>query len=179
MIVSNDGGFAGAAWEPFRSSRSWTITSYGQTPLPRTVYVKFLSGGSISGLYQDDIIFDPNPPTGSLSITGTLITRSGILTEKSFASNRLAASTIYLPILSNNNFPGYTQVSLHLSAQDDLSGVAEMIVGLDPDFTAASWEPYVEWKDDWLPEKGGTTLYACFRDRAGNLSTVVSDTYTP
>ncbi len=40
MKVSNDPNFAGAQWEPYRTTRSWVITG-GTESGPRTVYVKF------------------------------------------------------------------------------------------------------------------------------------------
>lgn len=75
MLLSNDGGFAGASWEPFQATRAWTITSFGTAVLPRIVYAKFRTGGTTSGMYQDDIIIDQQKPTGNDCAIGIGINR--------------------------------------------------------------------------------------------------------
>ena len=68
--VSNDGGFYGAQWEPCVLSKPWTIVQYGNFIIPRVVYIRFKdTNGVVSGTYQDDIILDMTPPTGSISIS--------------------------------------------------------------------------------------------------------------
>jgi hypothetical protein len=68
--VSNDGGFYGAQWEPCVLSKPWTIVQYGNFIIPRVVYVRFKDiYGVVSATYQDDIILDMAPPTGSISIS--------------------------------------------------------------------------------------------------------------
>lgn len=70
MQVSNDGGFAGAVWEPCRATKTWTITSFGNSILPRTVYVRYRDAqGSVASAVQDDIILDVTPPLGSVEIS--------------------------------------------------------------------------------------------------------------
>lgn len=65
MAVSNDGGFAGAAWEPCRATKDWMITSFGNSILPRTVYVRYRDAqGAVSSVVQDDIILDVTAPSG-------------------------------------------------------------------------------------------------------------------
>ena len=41
MQVSNDGGFAGAQWEPYASRKAWAIIQYGSYVIPRVVYVRY------------------------------------------------------------------------------------------------------------------------------------------
>lgn len=66
MLVSNDGGFGGAVWEPFVPTKAWSLASYGSYVIPRTVYVRFRSqAGALSEQCSDDIILDPIPPTGN------------------------------------------------------------------------------------------------------------------
>jgi hypothetical protein len=141
MIVSNDGGFAKAEWEPFDTRREWQITSYGEFIVPRTVYVRYMDiDGNISATSSDDIILDPNPPSGTITITDS-------------------------PSLQK---PDGGSVTLQLSAKDDLSGVSEMQISLRRDFQGAAWEPFATSRS-W--NMGGqNVVYARFRDYAGNVS---------
>ncbi len=69
MQVSNDGGFSDALWQPFDTRPSWTISGYGSYAIPRMVYVRTRgTDGIASAPYSDDIIYDPVPPLGSVSI---------------------------------------------------------------------------------------------------------------
>ena len=183
MIISNDGGFAGATWEPFATSKPWTITPYGDYVIPRVVYAKFKTYGEVSGLYQDDIVLDVTAPTGTVEITGTVgrATGAGSLRSVFDLSTPTDAltSTIYLPMVARNARPGFVLVRLLLSAADDVSGVGEMLISNDASFTDVYWEAYAESKDWWVPQRGTTNVYVKFRDRAGNESPVYSDTITP
>lgn len=62
----------------------------------------------------------------------------------------------------------YTQgVKLTLVASED---TVEMMVSNDPAFEGVEWEPYATEKEWTLREKGGVqTVWALFRDRAGNV----------
>ncbi|MBN2146548.1 MAG: hypothetical protein JW726_04130 [Anaerolineales bacterium] len=179
IMVSNDGGFAGAAWEPYVASKPWEITTYGQYVLPRIVYCKFRSGGIISGLYQDDIIYDPNAPNGTLSITGMLPEVGQDTTPSRVLQTNLLTNTIYLPLTLSNFRYGYQHVHLRLTAEDDLSGVDAMKISQNADLSGAEWEPYLAEKDWWLATADGPTIYVVFRDRAGNVSAVIQDIYEP
>jgi len=140
MMISNDGGFAGATWEPYSATKPWTITGYGAYVIPRIVYARYKdSQGEVYGPYIDDIIYDPIPPMGSVSISG-------------------AGDT----------------VTLILNASDDNSGVDKMIISNTPSFAGASWEDYAQTKQWTL----GTdrTVYARYKDKAGNPSAIYSAT---
>lgn len=183
MQVSNDGGFAGAEWEPFATQRSWTITAYGSYVLPRTVYAKFKTQGQISSVYQDDIILDVTPPVGTIEITDSVSSLVGL--ESSYSIAGLSAptntltNTVYLPLVAKNHRPGFTQVALVLSATDDVSGVGKMLISNDVNLVGAQWEAYATRRSWWVPETGITTVYVKFCDRAGNASSVYSDIITP
>jgi hypothetical protein len=69
MQISNDGGFDGADWQPFDSRPTWNLTSYGSYAIPRTIYVRTRTiNGTVSPKFDDDIIYDPVPPTGNVAI---------------------------------------------------------------------------------------------------------------
>ncbi len=178
MIVSNDGGFGDDEWEVFTNTRPFTITAYGNYVIPRTVYTKFLNNGQPSGLYQDDIILDPNPPTGTVQITNTLpslIPMVGYLSSERPAT-LAATNTVHLPLIYRNYLPGHRLVGLSLSASDDVSGVTGALIGTDPAFTGSEWQPYVHHKNWYVSATGFVTIYVKYRDRAGNESQVCSAT---
>lgn len=69
MMVSNDGGFSNAYWEAYDVTKTWEIDFYQNYVLPRTVYVRYRdANGTIRGNFTDDIIYDPNLPTGNASV---------------------------------------------------------------------------------------------------------------
>jgi hypothetical protein len=149
MQVSNDGGFVGAAWEPFATSKPWQITQYGAAIVPRTVYARFRdSAGNVSYPIRDDIILDLTAPTGSVSLpsTGAGATASGVTR------------------------------TIRLAASDDLSTPAQMSMRLSnrADFAGAIWKPFAT-STSW-DFSGGGTVYAQFRDGAGNISQTYSQT---
>ena len=145
MMISNDGGFVGATWEPYNSLKPWTITQYGSYVLPRVVYVRYNDiNGNVSATYQDDIILDVTPPTGAISITSQ---------PNGF---ELTAST----------------VTLSLSATDDVSGVGQMLISNQADFADATWENYATSRV-WTPGSA-PAVYVKFKDNAGNVSSVYS-----
>ncbi len=71
-----------------------------------------------------------------------------------------------------------TSVTLSLGAADS-SGVSNMSVSNDVNFTGAIWENYATTKNWTLTSGNGLkTVYAKFRDTVGNVSAAVSDTIT-
>jgi hypothetical protein len=157
MQVSNDGGFAGATWEPYASHKAWTVIQYGAYVIPRLVYIRFKdSAGIMSGTFQDDIILDVTPPVGSVSIIGA-------------AGLQAMASTVTLEFQAEAS-----TVTLELSATDDVSGVGQMLISNQPEFSGATWEHYATSRA-W--ELGGNGIvYVRYRDNAGNVSTTYSST---
>lgn len=127
MQISNDGGFGGATWQPFDTHPSWQITSYGNYVIPRTLYVRLrLADTSLSNVASDDIIYDPEPPTGSVAIVP--------LTGVSAAN---------------------TSVILTLSATDNVSGVSGMMISNNSHFAGARWQPF-EASYSWALDSGNT-----------------------
>lgn len=152
MQVSNDGGFALAEWEPYASRKDWQITRHGVYVIPRVVYVRYQDiNGNISATYQDDIILDVNAPTGSVEIV-----------PLSSSGHRLRSTNVI-------------SVALYLSAEDDGSGVADMMIGNRSDFASASWEPFVTARSWSVPEGTLAYVYVRFRDNAGNISETCAD----
>jgi len=179
MQISNDGGFGGATWEGFTNTKSWTITAYGSYVIPRTVYAKFKTNGQTSGVYQDDIIIDQTPPTGTIQITDPVTSTGASLTTATVYSPAIfptATTTyiVYLPLVAKNYIPGFRLIGLSLSATDDMSGVDSMLISNDTTFAGAQWQAYVQKLNWYVGETGTTTVYIKYRDRAGNVSQVYS-----
>ncbi len=186
MLLSNDGGFSGAIWESYASQKSWIITQYGNYVIPRVVYIRYRDViGNISSVYQDDIILDVNPPTGSVNVLPNLRTVTLLaVEERAFDTNPLPNGNsfcIYLPIVMKNYCIVETDpanVILQLYAQDDVSGVGFMMISNKPTFNCAEWEFYETSKSWYMPD-GATTVYVKYRDNAGNISPVILGTRTP
>jgi photosystem II stability/assembly factor-like uncharacterized protein len=181
VMISNDGGFGGAVWEPFSTHKAWTITEYGEQILPRIVYARFRSNGLTSGLYQDDIILDTVPPKGSVQIVDPVVVKMS--TTAAYTVGRAEPTsemthTAYLPLALKQARRGFALVGLALSATDGLSGVADALIANDAGFGSGEWVAYAPHVNWWVPE-GGTTVYVRYRDRAGNLSEVYSASATP
>jgi hypothetical protein len=150
MQLSNGGLFIGASWEPYASNKQWTLTSYGLYTIPRVVYAKFRTGETVGQTYQDDIVLDVTPPTGSVAIAGA-----------SGASAQAANDT----------------VTLTLNATDDVSGVGSMRLGSQSDLSGVEWQGYAT-STQWTLAAGGM-VYVQYRDNAGNVSEVYSTTLVP
>jgi hypothetical protein len=155
----------------------------------------------VHGVYFDDIIYDPNPPTGEIAVGDNLPTTLIAASVEAAVSGRPSA-VVYRPSsavtfvkeLGDRIFPQplallTTQtdgtVELFINAQDDNSGLAEMQISANAAFTDTTWEPYSALKP-WTPTGGDgiKTVYARFRDSAGNVSAsaetqFVLDTQSP
>jgi hypothetical protein len=169
--VSNDGGFAGATWQPYSTCKNWTITQYGNYIIPRVVYVRYKdSNNVIHGPFSDDIILDMTAPTGGVTVgdltTGSIQTARVSKSEIEAQANH----TIYLPLIFKTG-PA-PNVTLTLTASDDVSGVGFMQISNRADFSDNGWEPYNSNPSWYLPN--GATVYVRFRDYAGNISKVYS-----
>lgn len=129
--------------------------------------------------------------SGTFSVTKTLEDASYRLraTSTDIAGN-ISNFSDFVEILIDNELPArcsvkinddaeYTNksvVSLTLNSDDVRSGVTSMIVGNDASFTGRSWEAYAKTKTWTLTSGDGEkTVYAKFKDGAGNESKVVSD----
>jgi hypothetical protein len=179
MMLSNDGGFPGAPWEPYAESKPWVITTYGQYVLPRFVYAAFKDAdGTIHSTYFDDIIYDPTPPSGTISV-GDSVQASGASALVFHASrftpyvSRLGDTVLPQPIALLSAQDG--TVDIYVNAQDDNSGLADMQISASADFSGTTWEPYSALRP-WTPSGGDgiKTVYARFRDSASNTSTPAS-----
>ena len=69
MKISNDGGLAGSTWEPYQLSRAWSLDVLPNQTATYAVYAIFQDAwGATSAVVNDTIVYDPVPPTGSISL---------------------------------------------------------------------------------------------------------------
>lgn len=177
MMLSNDGGFGGAQWEPYAESKPWTITAYGLQVLPRFVYAAFRNAdGTVDAVYFDDIIYDPTPPLGSVIAGDSLPPLAVFSAAPDGAQNNVSQRQAGSAGLLRGSAPlsavhADGSVDLYLSARDDNSGMEQMQVSASSAFTDTVWEPYSSVKT-WTPPGGDglKTAYVRFRDSAGNVS---------
>jgi len=135
-----------SSWEAYATTRSWTLGAGTGT---KTVYVRFRdAAANVSAAYSDTItVVDESAPTGSITING------------------------------GDETATFRTVSLTLAATDTGgSGLSQMQFSND-NVTWSTWEAFLTAKV-WTLEAGtGTrTVYARFRDVAGNVSATYSDT---
>ena len=147
MIVCNASDFSGCSWEPYSTSKSWTLLG---TDGVKTVYVKFEdNAGNESPVYSDVITLDTQPPSGSILVN------------------------------SGDSETSTQNVTLTLSATDATSGLSQMLVCNNSSFTGCVWESYVTAKSWILTDGNGSkTVYAEFKDVAGNVSPLYDDNIT-
>lgn len=112
----------------------------------KTISVQFRdAAGNVSAVYTDSILLDQTPPTGSVTIN----------------SNAAATSS--------------RSVTLSLSAADTANAATNMRFSWD-NVTWYAWEAYATARNATLPAGDGTkTIYAQFRDAAGNVSASYTD----
>ena len=73
MMLGNSEDLAGAVWEPYATTRAWTLAAAGEFVAPRFVYARFRdAGGAVNDVYIDDIIYDPNLPEAELMVGDTV-----------------------------------------------------------------------------------------------------------
>ncbi len=202
MIIASESSFTASTWEAYSASKAWTLPVDGKTVASRFVYVLFKDrDGTVHGTYIDDIIYDPNPPSGALaagdSVPAAVALRS--LRVRSAKADQYSffqvGSTVYMQQLAGRSLSqplavlrarSDGSIDLFVDAQDDNSGLDQMQFGADTAaLERAAWESYSALKP-WTPapEDGIQTVYARIKDDAGNVSdtsqvSFVVDTQAP
>jgi hypothetical protein len=146
VVMSNDGGFMTAlALDPSPRIR-WRLGSSGSERLPKTVYVRFLSGPFVTDSYTDDIVLDETPPT----IT------SASLRASAPAANPVPAASAAATRL------------LRIRARDNASGVAGVQVAIGARASRARFRSY---RGGPIAVSRRGRIWVRVRDGAGNVST--------
>lgn len=171
LMLSNDGGFGGAIWQPYTHTVPWYLTTYGNYVLPRTVYARFRdSAGQMIGPIQDDIIFDPVSPYGNADLRIT-----SLFGPAAFAPDTMSVGDELRLLLLPERVPKMLPTSaetqtLYLVAADDTSGVVAMQIGFEANLADAVWIPFSAITPVTLSIDGIYTVYVRFRDNANNIS---------
>ena len=146
VVMSNDGGFMTAmALDPSPRMR-WRLASSGSERLPKTVYVRFLSGPFVTDSYSDDIILDETRPR---------VTAARARTARSSGRKPARAGTVQLRRL------------VSVRARDNLSGVASIQVSVGRRNRRTRFQPYTS---GGVVVRGAGRIWVRVRDGAGNLS---------
>jgi len=88
----------------------------------------------------------------------------------------VSAPTGSISINNDDTYALSTTVTLDLSATDDYSGVDEMMVGNNSEFTDCVWEEYSTSKEWTLDsQQGEHTVYVKYKDGSGKISDVYND----
>lgn len=164
MMVCEDSFTLSCSWEPYRQTKSYRFAFPSVEGL-KEIYVKFRDVlGNESPRYSAQVLLDKTAPIGGVLVDGgrsTTATQDVTLTLPAFDNSEKYGAFNGLNFLTAYGIPGV--------------GVDQMIVSEDEAFSDAVWEPYQKTKAFRLSEGEGTkTVYARFRDRAGNVSAVFS-----
>ena len=144
----------GTNWSDWESYDTSKAWTLASGDGTKTVYVKYQdNAGNVSTPYTDTITLDTTEPTGSVSIN------------------------------DGATYADTTSVTLALSADDALSGVAQMRFSNDGS-NWSDWESYGTSKSWTLTTGDGTkTVYVQYKDNAGNVGTytdsIILDTGPP
>lgn len=148
--LSENADFAGATWQtiPATNVVDWSVTGKDGD---KRLYARIRDqAGNVSTAAQAAFTLDLTPPSGGIGLDPYVV---GSSTGK---------------------------VNIYLTAYDNLSGVTDMRLSTDPLLLLGDvWRPYTTslTLPAYLPLAGELPLYVQFRDGAGNVSTVYSDTY--
>jgi hypothetical protein len=156
MAISNDGGFGSASWEPYDARKPWSLDSF-DSPVTMIVYVRFAdaNGNEIPGSARsDNIVLDITPPTGSVTVGGG----AGSSSTDPATPRAEGSVSAQSPVRT-----------VQLTATDSQSGSGmQMRLSNRTDFAGAIWKPFAA-SSAW-DFAGGSSVYAQFKDGAGNIS---------
>lgn len=148
LRLSNDGGYSEEGWQPYQVTSTWVISTYGNTVMPRYVYGWFKDAqGGVYGPYFDDIVYDPTPPEGQVTILG----------------GETVSVTLWLEAWDDNSGVAEMRISEDPAS---LTGAAQ--IGATD---TVAWQPYANLAE-WILT--ADKVYAQFRDAAGNVSPIYS-----
>ena len=112
MLFSNDGGFIKPGQFAPAKETKWKLDSSGPERLPKTIYVRFMSGGVAGETFQDDIILDETPPkvqeasvsgsAGAASASSAAVRRWTVKVKAKDSNSGVAK----LQVTSNKRKPG-------------------------------------------------------------------------
>ncbi len=181
MMVSSQEALADANWEPYATNKPWVLAEATQEVQARHVYAAFRDeNGRVYGTYVDSITLDQTKPEGDLlsndDISPQEMSMLGLDHQAISAIPDYILTRTLIDQIEQSTQTVITNpdgsVNLMMDAMDNNSGIVEMQIDLSSDFANAVWEPFTPVKA-WMPPDetdGWKTVYARFKDGAGNLS---------
>jgi len=157
MQFSEDPEFTNAVWEPYASTKQWSAPEEGY----KTVYVRFRdSAGNLSGGSSLNFLYDVNAPIG------------GVYFDPQVVGSDAITATLY-PIA----YDGYYEDTGEITGTLPYVGVvSELRLSLEPTFGTAYWQLFTYAITLPISTTTSTAIYIQYRDLAGNISEVYSDT---
>lgn len=146
MLVSNDGGFTGAAPTNVNPHFSWRLGRRSGPLVSKTIYVRFIGGLAGNETYQDDIILDQTAPR---VVSATAVAEG---TRTATAARKRGLKHVF---------------RVRVKAKDTVSGVAAIQVTQNRRLPH-SWQKYRSRLR--FRGKGSRRIYVRVRDRAANRS---------
>ncbi|WP_028645533.1 choice-of-anchor X domain-containing protein [Nocardioides sp. URHA0020] len=153
--------------------------------------IRLLRSTSAAGPYAVAQTFDSTAKGGRVRDTGLVNSKRYYykVVGVDFAGNRSDESPVFSGIPRKEPMPPIGSVTINadrpfvssaatkLTLKVDDADVVSMMVSNDVDFTGAAWQPLAATLPWTLSPRadGFSTVYAKFRDRAGNVSNVVTD----
>ncbi len=144
VMISGSPTFEGAEWMPYKAMVGWTLKD---AEGKQDIFIRFRdAAGNVSEAIQKSVMLDYAPP-------------------------------VVKKITINNGAQYTNDVQKKVTLNFDVEGARQMIVSnatfvqLDTTAVSLAWEPYQNSKD-WVlsGEDGIKTVYALFRDEAGNVT---------
>jgi hypothetical protein len=184
--LSND-SITWSDWIPAVSGLTVTSTwNFGSDGANKPVYLRLRDvNGGVATVVTGTVNVDTTKPTGSVMITRGApesVTAPPATQEKTGKSAEKGtdrnSGSGYVCWPSHANTDSCVaairtaNVTLHISATDETSGVASMEFSNNPDFAGASWEPFATSRA-WALDTN-FVVYARFMDHAGNISQTYS-----
>ncbi len=161
MMVSNSIDMKGASWEPYSTTKDWTLV--GQDGL-KTVYAQFRDKiGNVSTLAYARVGVDRQAPKdGKITLLG----------QDRFG-NTGTNSTI-------DNAKYCTNINKYVTVRAYTDEADQMWISNSKDFSDGGWETYSLIKYNFIlaGEDGEKTVWAKFRDKAGNETNPISASIT-
>jgi hypothetical protein len=106
LLIANDGGFAKTFPQAVKKEVTWKLDSSGPERLPKTVYVRFLTGLFASSNYTDDIILDERPPVVDAAAVAGPPAASGA------SASKLRTWKVKVKAHDTNSGVGFVQVAI-------------------------------------------------------------------
>lgn len=158
MMISNKPDFAGATWEAYAPVKSqWTLEGEDGE---KTVYIKFKDrADNESEIFSDKIMLDTKPP---------VVNKFIIDSDSAYTTNPTGKVNIQIDA---------TEAETMLLSNVPLNPLAYIN---QPAGTSSAWKKYSPAESNYQLDmyEGEKTVYALFKDKAGNISKLISDKIT-